>query len=88
MPAQIVSVDLSIDSASPSSPRRKIFTAADLEPWFASRAYADLEAYTLELCHSVVGKKVDDECFESEVSPLRYALHFPRMPFDLTQILE
>ncbi|GAA5895292.1 serine/threonine-protein phosphatase 2A activator [Sporobolomyces salmoneus] len=59
---------LPTDSTISSKPKRKIFTAADLEPWFSSRAYADLEAYTLQLCHSVRGTKIEDECFESEVT--------------------
>lgn len=56
-----------------SSPKRKIFTATDLEPWFFSRAYADLECFTLELCHAVEGTRVEEVCFESEVSlPFRF----------------
>jgi hypothetical protein len=71
IPLPLSPIDLPSDSTSSSTkPKRKIFTAADLQPWFLSRAYADLESYTLELCHSVEGKRVEEDCFESEVSPV------------------
>ncbi|GAA6017406.1 hypothetical protein JCM11491_006646 [Sporobolomyces phaffii] len=66
VPPPLVPVTLEGGSTSSSAPRRKIFTAADLEPWFASRAYADFEGYTLELCHAVQGRAIDEECFESD----------------------
>lgn len=59
----------STSSSTDQRPKRKIYTAVDLDAWFSSRAHADLEAYALELCHAVEGRKVEDECFESEVRP-------------------
>lgn len=48
-------------------PRRKIFTEADLAPWFRSNAYADLERTILRMTAAVQGKSNKVECFESEV---------------------
>ncbi|GAA5960786.1 hypothetical protein JCM3765_000816 [Sporobolomyces pararoseus] len=70
VPPPLDLVNLRADSGSSSKPKRKIFTAADLEPWFSSRAYADLETYILQLCHAVTGRKVEDDCFESEASSI------------------
>ncbi|GAA5994533.1 hypothetical protein JCM5350_006388 [Sporobolomyces pararoseus] len=53
VPPTLDLIKLRADSTSSSKPRRKIFTAADLEPWFASRAYTDLETYILQLCHAI-----------------------------------
>lgn len=60
----------SSSSSSPPArpPRRKIFTEADLAPWFRSNAYADLERTILRMTAAVQGKSNTVECFESEVS--------------------
>lgn len=65
-------------SLSSSPPRRKIFTEADLAPWFRSNAYADLERTILRMTAAVQGKSNNVECFESEVSERVVALLLPR----------
>ncbi|KWU42391.1 Phosphotyrosyl phosphatase activator, partial [Rhodotorula sp. JG-1b] len=57
-------------------PRRKIFTEADLAPWFRSNAYADLERTILRMTAAVQGKSNKVECVESEVRAA--ALLLPR----------
>ncbi|GAA6049131.1 hypothetical protein JCM3770_003901 [Rhodotorula araucariae] len=54
-----------LESATPRPPRRKIFTEADLAPWFRSEAYAHLQGTILRLTHAVVGRHNDDECVQS-----------------------
>ncbi|BGP49724.1 Serine/threonine-protein phosphatase 2A activator 1 [Rhodotorula kratochvilovae] len=54
------------EPTAPRAPRRKIFTEADLAPWFRSEAYAHLQGTILRLTYAVVGRRNDDnECFES-----------------------
>lgn len=49
------------------TPRRKIFTEADLAPWFKSNAYADLERTVFRLTAAVQGQSNAVACVESEV---------------------
>ncbi|GAA5841883.1 hypothetical protein JCM9279_003142 [Rhodotorula babjevae] len=55
---------------SPRTPRRKIFTDADLAPWFRSEAYDHLHRTILRLTTAVVGRPNDHECFESEATSI------------------
>ncbi|GAA5990186.1 hypothetical protein JCM10908_005863 [Rhodotorula pacifica] len=75
VPPFVAAVDTSSTSSSESpsantsstrTPRRKIFTEADLAPWFRSSAYADLERTILRLAAAVQGKNNSVECVRSE----------------------
>lgn len=67
----------SSSSSSPPArpPRRKIFTEADLAPWFRSNAYADLERTILRMTAAVQGRSNKVECFESEVRAASLLAH-------------
>ncbi|GAA5874680.1 hypothetical protein JCM3774_004780 [Rhodotorula dairenensis] len=53
-------------TAAGRTPRRKIFTEADLAPWFKSSAYADLERTVFRLTAAVQGQSNAVACTESE----------------------
>ncbi|GAA5900560.1 hypothetical protein JCM8208_000535 [Rhodotorula glutinis] len=68
VPALVASSSSSTCPTSPRTPRRKIFTDADLAPWFRSEAYDHLQSTILRLTAAVVARPNDHDCFESEAT--------------------
>ena len=51
-----------------TAPVRKIYTQDDIPSWTSSETYHLLETIILRLSVAVDGKKVEDDCVESQVS--------------------
>ncbi|GAA5934681.1 hypothetical protein JCM3775_002027 [Rhodotorula graminis] len=73
VPPLLASSSSSSCPTSPRTPRRKIFTDADLAPWFRSEAYDHLRATILRLTTAVVARPNDHNCFESEATSVLVA---------------
>lgn len=67
VPPLVAASSSSTRPTSPRTPRRKIFTDADLAPWLHSEAYDHLQSTILRLTAAVVARPNDHDCFESEV---------------------
>lgn len=68
-PPPAVLPDLS--HASPATPVRKIFTQDDILPFTQSQPFSYIEIFIQNLSLAVDGKRIEDECKQSQASAAR-----------------